>query len=297
MTTDRPEQTIAVTGRDGAADRLMAEAESIVDTIRRHGGHARLAGGLAVRRYVIDHAFMDREFSDVDLIALARDHGPLQRAFAELGYVENRHVVQATAGAQLQFLRPGRLLESRSHVTRRPRPAGPANLGRSAADHVDVFLDVMRMDHDVDVRGRLEIDRYAVSPADLLLSKLQIGQPAEKDVHDVVALLKDLPLGENDDNASVCVRRLAAACAGDWGLCFDVTASLRLVAARLGGYGLAGEARAAVEERLSSIGEAIARQDKSLRFRLRARLGTRLPWRREIEERDGPPAMAPPTAA
>jgi hypothetical protein len=36
------------------------------------------------------------------------------------------------------------------------------SFGRAAstplADHVDVFMDVMRMDHAVDVRGRTDID-------------------------------------------------------------------------------------------------------------------------------------------
>jgi len=298
MPTDRPEKTVPVAGTDAAAaDLLMAEAMRVVDAIGRRGGLARLTGGLAARRYAIDHSFMDREFSDIDLVAPSRDHARLKSALTELGYVENHHVSQATAGAQLQYLRPGRLLESRSHMVKRPHPADTANVARGAADHVDVFLDVMRMDHDVDVRGRLDIDRYALSPADVLLSKLQIGQPAGKDVHDVIGLLKDLPLGEADDNVSIDVRRLAVACAGDWGLWFDVTANLRLVAACLDDYGLAGREQTRVEERLASIAQAIARQEKSLRFRLRARFGTRLPWRREIEERDGPPAMAPPTAA
>jgi hypothetical protein len=158
-----------------------------------------------------------------------------------------------------------------------------------AADHVDVFLDVMRMDHDVDVRSRLDIDPVAISPADILLTRLQIGELAEKDVHDIVALLKDVPLGETDDNGCIDTRRLARACAQDWGTAFDVCASLEAVAALLAGFGLPEVERARVDERVTALQGAIARQDKSPRYRLRARLGTRLPLRREIEEREGSP--------
>ena len=76
----------------------------------------------------------------------------------------------------------------------------------SLVDHVDIFMDVMRMDHDLDVRDRLDIDEYAISPVDTLIAKLQIGQINEKDVHDVIAMLKDLPLHEADDDVSIDVR-------------------------------------------------------------------------------------------
>jgi hypothetical protein len=190
---------------------------------------------------------------------------------------------------QLQYARRARLLESHDHPLKRPRPLGPANATPPAAEHIDVFLDVMRMDHDVDARGRLDIDPVAISPADILLTKLQMGELANKDVHDIVALLKDVPLGETDDNGCIEVRRLAKACAQDWGLAFDVRASLETVGALLAGFGLPEAEGARVSERLAALQGAIARQDKSLRYRLRARVGTRLPWRREVEEREGSP--------
>ena len=120
---------------------------------------------------------------------------------------------------------------------------------------------------------------------------------AEKDVHDIVALLKDVPLGETDDGACIDVRRLAVACAADWGLWFDITGNLRVVAALIADYELDDKTRIRVEERVLAVQETITRQAKSLRFRLRARLGTRLPWRHEVEEREGSAAIAPPTAA
>ena len=271
------------------ADRLAAEALAVIEAARRHGARLRLTGGLAVRRYATDLAFMDREFSDIDFIGLSRESARLQRAFAGLGYEQDRHVAQATGGAQLQYVRRARLLESHDHLLKRPRPLGPANVALPAADHVDVFLDIMRMDHDVDVRSRLDIDAVAISPADILLTKLQMGELAEKDVHDIVALLKDVPLGETDDERCIDVRRLARACAQDWGMAFDVRASLETVAALLAGFALSDDERTRVEARMAALRAAIERQEKSLRYRLRARVGTRLPWRREIEEREGSP--------
>ena len=125
-------------------------------------------------------------------------------------------MAQATGGGQLQFVKQG---------------AAPA---RPLVGHVDVFLDVMRMDHDVDVRGRLTLDDYAISPVDTLIAKAQIGVINQKDVHDIIALLKDLPLRETDDDLSICVPYLAETCAWDWGLYTDLTANLRIVLDWLG---------------------------------------------------------------
>ena len=87
------------------ADRLMREAMAIVDTAREHGAQLRLVGGLAVRRYCVDLDFIDREYSDIDLVGLSEQAGELNAAFAGLGYVENRYVSQATDSGQMQFIK------------------------------------------------------------------------------------------------------------------------------------------------------------------------------------------------
>lgn len=274
-----------------SADRLMAEAMAFVDLARLHGVQARLTGGLAVRRHCTDLKFMDREFSDIDLIGLSSQRRELGLVFDERGYAENRYVSHSTAGSQLQFVKREPSLESRAHFLKRPRQ--PAVRAAPLVDHVDVFLDVMRMDHDVDVRGRLDIDDYAISPVDILITKLQIGEIAEKDVHDVIALLKDVPLGEADDDSSIDVPYLAEVCAGDWGIYYDITSNIDVVLAKLDTYLISDEEYSRVYGRLAAIEEAIDDERKTIRWRLRARVGTRLPWHREVEERDGSPIQAP----
>jgi len=282
-------QSIATMKRPG--DRLMAEAVTIIDTARRHDALLRLTGGLAVRRYATDLDFMDREFSDIDFIGLSSQGARLRRVVEQLGYEENRYVSQATGGTQLQYLKRARLLEARAHILKRPRLLGPANVTSPVVDHIDIFLDVMRMDHDVDVRGRLDIDPYAISPADALLTKLQIGEMAGKDVHDVIALLKDVPLSNRDDNATINVSHLARVCARDWGIHHDVAGNLDVIIVELADYLLSDAEKTRVDKRLATLRETIAGQAKSLRWRLRARVGTRLPWRREVEEREGSPVI------
>jgi hypothetical protein len=149
------------------------------------------------------------------------------------------------------------------------------------------------MDHDLDVRARLLVDDYAISPADAFIAKLQIGQINEKDAHDVIALLKDVPLRRADDESSVCLPYVAETCAGDWGLHRDVKGNIETVLAMVDDYDLSDEEMALVYGRLAAIREAIETEEKTVRWRLRARVGTRVAWRREIEDTEGTDVVAP----
>jgi Fic family protein len=285
------------------ADRLMTEAKAMVDVARRAGVDVRLAGGLAVRRHCIDLGFMDREYSDVDLVGLSSQREALYGVFAGLGYAENIYVSQATRGLQLQFVKKEALRAARPErpegsddpeALEQPQPGEqPRVPARPLVDHVDVFLDVMRMDHDVDIRGRLDLDDYAISPVDTLISKAQIGTINRKDVHDLIALFKDLPLREIDDDLSICVRYIAEACAYDWGLYTDVTANLQIVLDWLGDYGLSEQETARVYDRVTAVADAIEDEEKSLSWKLRARVGKRVAWRQEVEGQEATPLVVP----
>jgi Fic family protein len=286
------------------ADRLMREAMAMIDAARAAGVVVRLAGGLAVRRHCIDLEFMEREYSDVDLVGLSSQRGELIEVLGSLGYDENIFVSQATRGMQLQFVRAEAV-----HAGPAGRPevpdAGPAPGAPAASDdarvparplahHVDVFLDVMRMDHDVDMRERLELDEYAISPVDALIAKAQIGVINHKDVHDIIALFKDLPVRDVDDDLSIYVPCIAEACADDWGLYTDITTNLQEVLDWLGDYGLSSGETARVRGRVTAVLEAIEHEEKTRRWQWRARVGKRAAWRHEVEESEGTPVIVAP---
>ncbi|MFA4966228.1 MAG: Fic family protein [Thermoleophilia bacterium] len=271
------------------AHRLMGEAVTLIDTARERGVDLRLIGGLAVRRHCVDLEFMDREYSDIDLVGVGHQSGELHEVLTEMGWVENRYITQSTDGGQLQYVSRERLGGDAPGAA----PVGEEGREPPLVDHIDIFMDVMRMDHDVDVRGRLEIDDYAISPVDAFIAKMQIGKINEKDVHDVIALLKDVPLREVDDDESIFVPYLAEECAQDWGLHHDITTNIDVVLARLDDYGLSDVEVALVYGRLAAIREAIDDEEKSIRWWLRARVGKRVAWRREIEESEGSPVIAP----
>ncbi|NLE22589.1 MAG: Fic family protein [Actinobacteria bacterium] len=271
------------------AERHMTEAMALIDEARRYGVQVRLMGGLAVRRYCTDLGFMDREYSDIDLVGLSVQSRELHEVFTRLGYAENRAVTEATGAGQLQYVKTD-VLEGAGGAYRIGADHG-ADAG--SVDHVDVFMDVMRMDHDLDVRERLLVDDYAISPADAFIGKLQIARMNEKDVHDVIALLKDMPLRQVDDETSLCVPYIADTCAGDWGLCQDLLANIDVVLQMVDDYDLDDEEMARVYGRLTAIREAIETEEKSVGWRLRARVGRRVGWRRTIEDQEGTDVIAP----
>jgi len=262
----------------------MAEAHAIVDAGNERGVVLRLTGGLAIRHYAIDLEFAEREYSDIDLIGLKRQVVAVGEVFRDLGYVENRHVAMATGNGQLQLFVPGSRAEAGGDESGGDLPVF-AEVPPS--DHIDVFLDAMRMDHQVDFRDRLEINTYAIDPADLFLSKLQIGNLNEKDVHDAITLVKDVYVDFHPHPGVLDLHHVAGVCAADWGLYIDVMNNIDTVIERVGDYDLVPRDAARVRRTLELAQDMMTEQAKTLRWRLRARVGKRVRWYAEVEEQFG----------
>jgi len=265
----------------------MDEARRIIDAGNDRDVVVRLTGGLAVRHYAIDLDFAERDYSDIDLVGLRRQAGELHDLFADLGYLENLYVAQATGNGQRQFFKPADQLESRAHFTKRGGRYLPVVTSVPPADHIDVFLDAMRMDHVIEMRERLTLNTYAISPADLFLSKLQIFYVNEKDIHDVVTLCKDVYVDFEDRPGVLNLRYVAETCADDWGLYIDVMSNIDTVLEGLDQYELTVNEFTRVRRTLELAQAMMTDEAKSLRWRLRARVGKRLAWRREVEDTGG----------
>lgn len=260
---------------------LMVEARALIDVGNARGVVLRLTGGLAVRHYAIDLEFAEREYSDIDLIGLKRQVTEVGQVFLDLGYVENKHVAVVTGNGQLQFFAPE---GGAAAVTAQ---ALPVFSEVPPSDHIDVFLDAMRMDHQIDFRDRLSINTYAIDPADLFLSKLQIGNLNEKDVHDAITLVKDVYVDFQPHPGVLDLQHVAEVCASDWGLYIDVMNNVDTVVEHVGDYDLSPRDAARVRRTLQLAQDMMTEQAKTLRWRLRARVGKRVRWYSEVEEQFG----------
>ncbi len=277
----------ALVGAKTRHERMMDEARRIIDAGNDRDAVVRLTGGLAVRHYAIDLDFAERDYSDIDLVGLRRQTSDLHDLFADLGYLENLYVAQATGNSQRQFFRPAESFESRAHFAKRGGSRLPVVTSIPPADHIDVFLDAMRMDHVIEMRERLTLNTYAISPADLFLSKLQIFHLNEKDIHDTITLCKDVYVDFEDRPGVLNLHHVAETCACDWGLYIDVMSNVDSVLECLDQYDLTVNEFERVRRTLELGQRMMTDEAKSLGWRLRARVGKRLPWRREVEDTGG----------
>jgi len=261
-------------GMRQARGDMVAEARRIIDAAREHGIVLRLFGGLAVREHCDLLYFCERDYSDIDLIGLKSQSRKLPGLFETLGYSENLHVRLATRNKQLQFYRECDHPDAELHYFIHPD------------DHVDVFLDTFRMDHDIPLADRLEIEDYTIPLTDALLTKLQVASMDDKDERDIVSLLAGVPLGESDARGTVNVTRIAHLCAAEWGLYHDLLSGIGHVREVLGGVDLDAEHRERVEAALLRLERAVEAEPKSTTWNLRARVGTRMAWRNVVEEQE-----------
>src|SRR5664280_197652 len=257
---------------------MLDEGRRLVDAARAQGLTLRLLGGLAVREHCLTAELCERDHSDLDMVAPAWQARRLVGLFAGFGYAENYEVSSATADHALQFTRP---CGHRDTTT-----GGPAH----ADDHVDVFVDTFRMDHDIALGRRLEIEPYTVSLSDLLLTKLQIFRLEEKDLRDVVTLLGDIDVdvdvGDEDAPGVINGGYIGRLCAEDWGLFYDVTTNLARLDERAATFGLDDAQTARVRSGAARLIGAIDGTPKSLGWRLRARVGTRKTWHNPIDDQE-----------
>ena len=130
------------------------------------------------------------------------------------------------------------------------------------------------MCHTIDLRRRFHLPAVVLTPADLLLTKMQIVELNLKDLTDVVALLLDHPVG-GEDGEEINATYIAGLLAQDWGFYRTWQLNLDRVRGALDQFTIP---RHDVRARLTALWQVIERHPKPVRWRLRARIGDRLRW-------------------
>jgi hypothetical protein len=240
--------------------RLIQAGTAAVEAAHAEHATLRVLGGVAValRCPSADSvAPLIREFSDLDLATTVKHVKGTTRVLRSLGYEPNERFNAAHGESRLLFYAPD-------------------------GKHVDVFVDRFELCHGLPLRGRLEVDPVTLPLADLLLTKLQVAKLSRKDVTDTVALLLDHQL--TDDDEGLCTPRLIDVLASDWGWWRTATETLERLTGLVSGLGLDAERTGLVRERLSDVTARIEAAPKSLKWRARARVGERRPWREDPDE-------------
>jgi hypothetical protein len=266
----------ATTGADGGAGTgpvatsrdPLAEALRVIRIADDAGLEVRLMGGLAFHALCPQWtARIDRDGRDIDLATRSRDRKAVSELLSRLGYEADRRYNALYGHKQLYFVDP------------------------AWARPVDVLVDQLEMCHRFEFGDRLAICDPTLPPAELLLSKLQVVKINRKDILDALALLSELPLaGDDVGGAAISLSRITALTSTDWGWWRTVTMNLdrlgTFVASDLTPADLdfGRETRFDPAAQIAELRRAIDAAPKSARWKLRARVGDRMPWYEEPEE-------------
>jgi hypothetical protein len=150
--------------------------------------------------------------------------------------------------------------------------------------HVDVFLDVLIMSHRLDLRGHLELDFPTVPLTDLLMTKLQIAELNEKDVKDMICLLYDHELADSDVPEKINSKRIVDLCATDWGLNKTLTININRILTYLDKLSENDGMREHVRSQCNSLLAQIVAAPKSMKWKMRAKVGEKKRWYQLPEE-------------
>jgi hypothetical protein len=152
---------------------------------------------------------------------------------------------------------------------------------------VDVVMDRLRMCHELEFGSRIDRMPDTLDVTDLLLSKLQIVELNEKDVHDILHMLSAYPAQPGDDPGTIGFDRIGRLVAEDWGWWRTTTMNLDKVATLAEGEhsDLVPEARRHDPvEQARALRSHCDTVSKTLKWKMRAKVGDRVQWYHRPEE-------------
>jgi len=238
------------------------EARRIVTEAAERSLALRLLGGLAVRLHSPSaaHRALARGYPDLDFAFADKRGYKVEALLTELGYAPNKNFNLLNGDHRLLFFDE------------------PNNR------QIDVFVGSFHMCHRIPFsEERLRLDTPTLPLAELLLTKLQIVQMNEKDVRDLCALLLDHPFGEGDAEM-FNLPYIAGLCADDWGLWKTLTVSAQKVHETSESFNLEPDHQLTLHNRLDALRRALDEAPKSLKWKIRDRVGERVPWYELPEE-------------
>ena len=266
---------------------IRDEASSIAAEVTAAGLPVRLLGGVAfwLRCPSVRSGPFARDYADLDF-AVGKPASQRFRAILEgRGYLPDKFFNGLHGATRLYYGAP------------------------DGQWSVDIVIDELTMSHRLDLRGQLDGPGPTLSPADLLLTKLQVWEINRKDLGDAACLLADHglapgPAGANKAGADtagantagantagantagadeISLARVTAVLGTDWGFCHTAERNLGKVAELAAAEPVPGAGHD-VTAQVRAVQAAIEAAPKSRSWRMRSRIGERVKWYETPEE-------------
>ena len=224
----------------------------------------RLMGGIAVWTHCPKYKYLleqNRHFLDIDFAAYLIDVVKIQKLFIDMGFEENKNVMRLFGNQRRIFY----LISGNVYV------------------YIDIVLDKIHFCHDINLKGRLEIDYPTLALSDLLLSKLQIVQLNEKDVLDSIVLLLEHDVNQGD-NETINIDYVSKLCSINWGLWKTIIENLNKIDKELYKYLTDQKLINELKQTILKLKNNINIEKKSLSWKMRNLIGDRIKWYRDVDE-------------
>jgi hypothetical protein len=244
---------------------IQREAQEVVGAATEQGITVRVVGSAGIRMHCSHAAGLmdqiERPAKDLDLIVTNRDRGKLRSLLEDRGYVADRDLLVAMEGRRFAFAQ------------------------ENGVD-IDVFVEKLEFCHTIELGGRWQQHPTTIPIEDLLLQKLQVHEPTQSDVIDAAVLLATHEVGAADDAERINLDYIADVLARDWGFHRDATANLARVRNAAGqDVPLPPERLARLNDTSDRLEKAIDSARKTTAWKLRARVGERMQWWDDVDER------------
>ena len=250
---------------------FLDEGRRLVEEATKRGVPIRLLGGVAIRMHCVE--LLDfakklqrlgegqQEYTDLDFMSYAKYRNKMKEFFNEMGY-DKRPTTMSSAATQRQIY-----FHPKGWFT------------------VDVFFDkLLAANHPLDFRNRLELDAPTVTPTDLLLEKLQIVFPSEKDVKDSILIFRAHEISESEENNRINAKAVSELLAADWGFWYTVTTNLNGLKAYVAEFELIDESeKKDVTAKIDTLFSAIEKVPKTSGWKMRSMMGTKKKWYNPVE--------------
>jgi hypothetical protein len=250
---------------NGVSAKYMEKASRIISAAEKERIPLKLMGCLAVKMHSPNWSefhenTMHRHATDLDFMTFSKYRSKVTAILDSLGY----------------------------HPMRTTTPREDRVIYLDDEDmHVDIFFDKLSMCHVIDFKNRLEIDRNTISLSDILLEKLQIVKINEKDIKDVMILLREHEIG-TQEHEMVNAKYIATLFSNDWGFYYTATTNLRLIKDKLNETSYRSifkeEDRSDIANKIDKLLMEIEDEPKSSSWKMRARTGPKKKWYQDVEE-------------
>jgi hypothetical protein len=240
---------------------FLDEGKRLVEAAQQQGIVMRVMGPLALHYYFPNDIDLyaklerlgDRYFTDIDFATYSKTRKLLAKFMESVGYEADLQTMAMSGSSRHIYF------------------GGPVPM-------IDVFIDKLDYCHEVNYNGRLELDPYSVSIADILLQKLQIWEINDKDLKDIEYLFTVSDFGEDDIkklNIGYVARRLG----DDWGFWYTATTNLDRVKEHVDSVdALSDEQKAKIKQVADNVRARIDQEPKTKKWEKRAKKGTKKIW-------------------